>query len=73
LQYERQGLSAGYIFNQQVRPMSKQLAISAAFSVFAMAAFVLSSTPAHMPTGAKTEAPAPAGIEVLSDLAAIGG
>jgi ABC-type uncharacterized transport system YnjBCD substrate-binding protein len=41
-------------------PMSKQLAISAAFSVFAMAAFALTSTPLHTVAGAKANASAPA-------------
>ena len=40
--------------------MSKQLSISATFSIFAMAAFVLSATPAtDMKTGAATNSPAP--------------
>lgn len=48
--------------------MSKQLAISAAFSVFAMAAFVLSTTPDHMTTGARANAHAPAAMSVIADL-----
>lgn len=55
--------------------MSKQLAISASFSVFAMAAFVLSATPdfsqGQMAAGAQAEARAPAGIAVVADLAFI--
>jgi len=51
--------------------MSKQLAISAAFSVFAMAAFVLSATPDQSAAGAKAFAPAPATFEIVADLAAI--
>jgi hypothetical protein len=47
--------------------MSKQLAISAAFSVFATAAFVLSATPDQMTTGAQAYAHAPAIISVLAD------
>jgi|OpeIllAssembly_1097287.scaffolds.fasta_scaffold2143439_2 hypothetical protein len=48
--------------------MSKQLSLSAAFSVLAMAAFVLSSTPDHMPTGAQAYAHAPAELQIASDL-----
>ena len=50
--------------------LSKQLALSAAFSVFAMAAFVLASTGdvrnerAETLAGAKVEAPAPALIRI---------
>ncbi len=58
--------------------MSKQLAISAAFSAFAMAAFVLLATPnaldapAATQTGAKAQASAPAfgqavALPVLND------
>lgn len=42
--------------------MSKQLSLSIAFSVLAMAAFVLQTTPDHMPTGAPTHADAPAAV-----------
>jgi hypothetical protein len=49
--------------------MSKQLAISAAFSVFAMAAFVLSATSGQMPTGAQTEIHAPAGFSIQAAIA----
>ena len=48
--------------------MSKQLAISAAFSVFAMAAFVLSATPDYATTGAGAYAHAPAAMQVVADL-----
>ena len=51
--------------------MSKQLAVSASFSVFAMAAFVLFATPDHTAAGAQAEAYAPAGIAVVADLATI--
>ena len=51
--------------------MSKQLAISASFSVFAMAAFVLSATPDYTATGAQAEARTPAGIAIVADLATI--
>ena len=50
--------------------LSKQLALSAAFSVFAMAAFVLASTGdadasgAETLAGAKVEAPAPALVRI---------
>ena len=51
--------------------LSKQLALSAAFSVFAMAAFVLASTGdvrggegAKTLAGAKVEAPAPALVRI---------
>ena len=50
--------------------LSKQLALSAAFSVFAMAAFVLASTGdvrgerAETLAGAKVEAPAPAIVRI---------
>ncbi len=47
-------------------PMSKQLAISAAFSVFAMAAFALTSAPLHTLAGAKAQASAPAMAAVAS-------
>jgi hypothetical protein len=66
LQYLRHSLSNWL----QIEPMdvsvSKQLALSAAFAVFAMAAFVLSATPdalhatASTQTGAKAQASAPA-------------
>jgi hypothetical protein len=48
--------------------MSKQLSISAAFSVFAMAAFVLSITP-DMPTGAPANAETPAAMSIVAVLA----
>jgi hypothetical protein len=57
--------------NNETAHMSKQLAISAAFSVFAMAAFVLSATPDQSAAGAKAFAPAPATFEIVVDLAAI--
>ena len=50
--------------------LSKQLTLSAAFSVFAMAAFVLASTGdvrgerAETLAGAKVEAPAPALVRI---------
>ena len=59
LQYTRKRLSWRLI-------MSRQLAISAAFSIFAMAAFVLfapaleQSAPLQMQTGAKVQTLAPA-------------
>lgn len=49
--------------------MSKQLAISAAFSVFAMAAFVLSATPDYSAAGAQTEIHAPTGFEIYAVMA----
>lgn len=52
--------------------MSKQLAISAAASVFAMVAFVLVAVPASVPpgneTGASAPAFAPAGWEAVASL-----
>jgi hypothetical protein len=56
--------------------MSKQLAISAAASVFAMVAFVLVSTPAANlganEAGASAFAFAPAGVEAVASLPLIG-
>lgn len=57
--------------------MSKQLAISAAFSILAMAAFVLSATPdarhglATMQTGATTSAAAPAVAPAMPGLGSL--
>lgn len=57
--------------------MSKQLAMSAAFAVFAMATFVLSATPDLRPglavtqTGATVDAAAPAIGPVLPGLSGI--
>jgi len=52
--------------------VSKQLAISASLSAFAMVAFVLLATPDTNATGAGTSAPAPAlvqiGAQILPDL-----
>ncbi len=48
--------------------MSKQLAISSAFSVFAMVAFVLFAAPDHKATGAKAEASAPVMMQVSTNL-----
>jgi hypothetical protein len=47
--------------------VSKQLAISAAFSTFAMVAFVLFATPDQMAAGAQAKASAPAGMEAVAD------
>ncbi len=44
--------------------VSKQLAISASFSAFAMVAFALLATPGTNGTGAEASAPAPALIQV---------
>ena len=49
-------------------PMSKQLAISSAFSIFAMAAFVLFAVPAQKETGPEAFASAPALLQVHADL-----
>lgn len=48
--------------------MSKQLAISSAFSIFAMVAFVLFATPGGHAAGAKAEASTPAIMQVSADL-----
>jgi hypothetical protein len=45
--------------------VSKQLSISAAFSIFAMAAFVLFATPSALRVG-RTDAPAFAAAPVLN-------
>lgn len=56
--------------------MSKQLAISAAASIFAMVAFVLVATPAsnvaRIEAGASAFASAPAGVEAVASLPLIG-
>lgn len=56
--------------------MSKQLALSAAASVFAMVAFVLVATPAsnlaRNEAGASAHASAPAGLEAVASLPLIG-
>ncbi|WP_169053596.1 hypothetical protein [Alteraurantiacibacter aquimixticola] len=48
--------------------MSKQLAISSAFSIFAMVAFVLFAAPAQTGTGANAEASAPVHWQASVDL-----
>ncbi len=48
--------------------MSKQLSISAAFSVLAMAAFVLSASPDLTTTGAQAYAHAPVDSQIAADL-----
>lgn len=54
--------------------VSKQLAISSAFSIFAMVAFVLFAVPGtQTAAGAKASASAPATIQVVSDLPIISG
>ncbi|MES2700823.1 MAG: hypothetical protein V4647_14530 [Pseudomonadota bacterium] len=56
--------------------MSKQMAISAAASIFAMVAFVLVATPAanvaRIEAGASAFASAPAGVEAVASLPLIG-
>jgi len=52
----------------RVPPVSKQLAISSAFSIFAMVAFVLFAVPHGNAAGAKAEASAPAIMQVSANL-----
>ncbi len=57
---------------RELPPVSKQLAISSAFSIFAMVAFVLFAVPQENAAGAKAEASAPVIMQVSADLQLLG-